>query len=129
MKIIMFAGYFYPHKGGSEDYIYNLSSGLINKNHDVDILTNNTEKVSSYETKDKIKIYRLDCWSSLNNKYPIPKPTIRNLKMFSKLLKKKYDIVNPHTRFWVTSFLGLLFAFIKNIPLVHFEHGTVHTKT
>ncbi len=134
MKILIFVGYFYPHKGGLEDYVYRLAKGLTDKDYEITILTFNSEKTISFEILDNIKIYRLDCYNTLNNKYPVPKPTIKNIKILRKLFNenennKKFDFFNTHTRFWITSGIGLIFSKLKGIPLVHVEHGTCHTET
>lgn len=128
MKILIFAGYFYPHKGGLEDYVHKLALGLVKKKYDIDILTTNSEKVQSHEKKDGFNIYRLDCWNFLNNKYPIILPSIKNFKIIKNLLKNNYAFVNTHTRFWMTSSLGLIFSKFNKIPLIHVEHGTCHTE-
>jgi len=129
MKILIFSGYFYPHKGGVEDYVYILAKGLIKNGFDVIILTNNTEKISCFEIKNKIKIYRLDCYNLLNNKYPVPKLSLNNAKIFRFILKENLNFINTHTRFWITSFLGFLISKIKRVPLIHVEHGSCHTET
>jgi len=129
MKVLIFAGYFYPHKGGLEDYVYRLSKGLIKKGHEIAVVTTNSEKTLNFEIKDKIIIYRLDCWNFLNNKYPVPKLTIRNIKILRKIYNEKYNFVNTHTRFWISSGIGLMFSKLKKVPLVHVEHGTCHTQT
>lgn len=129
MKILIFAGYFYPHKGGYEDYTLKLAQGLINKGYHVDILTTNTNNSPSFEVKDKMRIYRMDCWDSVGKKYPIIKVTRKNLEILNNIKNQKYDIVNTHTRFWITSYLGYRFAKKNKIPLIHVEHGSVHTQT
>ena len=127
MKIVVFAGSFYPFFGGYENFIYNLSIKLIEKGFSVDIVTTNTEKCAMMENLDGIKIYRLDCWNALNRTFPIPKPNLRSFKMFYSLLRNDYDLVNTHTRFFITSFIGAIFAITKRIPLVHVEHGSTHS--
>ena len=126
-KILIFAGYFYPHLGGSEQNIYELSKRLVKKGYGIDIITCNVENVLSYEELDGIHIYRLPSWDILGGTYPVPKPTLTTLKVLWKLLRKKHDLINTQIRFMITSFLGLVFAEIKRIPLVHTERSAKHS--
>jgi glycosyltransferase involved in cell wall biosynthesis len=126
-RILIFAAYFHPHVGGHERIVYELSRRLAQKGYEIDILTCNTEKTLAYAELDGIHIYRLPCWNALNSTYPIPKPYLTSFRILRRLLHKNYDVMNTQTRFFVTSFLGLIFAKLKTTPLVHTEHGTRHS--
>jgi glycosyltransferase involved in cell wall biosynthesis len=126
-RILIFAAYFHPHIGGYEKIVYELSRRLVQSGYEIDILTCNTEKAPAYEELDSIHIYRLPCWNALNSLYPIPKPYPTSFRILRILLLKNYDVVNTQTRFFITSFLGLIFAKLKKTPLVHTEHGTRHS--
>ena len=126
-RILIFAAYFYPHVGGYEKIVYELSRRLVQRGYEIDILTCNTERALSYEELDGIHIYRLPSWNALNSLYPIPKPCPTSFKILRGLLRKNYDVINTQTRFFITSFLGLIFAKLKRTPLVHTEHGARHS--
>jgi len=126
-RILIFAAYFYPHVGGYENNVYELSRRLVKRDYEIDILTCNTEKVAAYEELDGIHVYRLPCWNALNSTYPIPKPSLIGFRIFRELVRKKYDVVNTQTRFFATSFIGLIFAKLRKTPLVHTEHGATHS--
>jgi len=126
-RILIFAAYFYPHVGGYEKIVYELSRRLVQRGYEIDILTCNTERALAYEELDGIHIYRLPCWNALNSLYPIPKPCPTSFKIVRRLLRKNHDVINTQTRFFITSFLGLIFAKLKRIPLVHTEHGARHS--
>jgi len=126
-RILIFAAYFHPHVGGYEKIVYELSRRLVQKGYELDILTCNTEKAPAYEELDGIHIYRLPCWNALNSLYPIPKPCPTSFRILRRLLRKNYDFINTQTRFFITSFLGLIFAKLKKTPLVHTEHGARHS--
>jgi glycosyltransferase involved in cell wall biosynthesis len=126
-RILIFAAYFHPHVGGYEKIVYELSRRLVQKGYEIDILTCNTERALAYEELDDIHIYRLPCWNALNSVYPIPKPCPTSFRILRRLLRKNYDVINTQTRFFITSFLGLIFAKLKRIPLVHTEHGARHS--
>lgn len=125
--MLIFAAYFYPHVGGYEKIVYELSRRLVQRDYEIDILTCNTERVLAYEELDGIHIYRLPSWNVLNSVYPIPKPCPTSFKILRRLLSKNYDVINTQTRFFITSFLGLIFAKLKRTPLVHTEHGARHS--
>jgi glycosyltransferase involved in cell wall biosynthesis len=126
-RILIFAAYFYPHVGGYEKLVYELSRRLVQKGYEIDILTCNTERAPAYEELDGIHICRLPSWNALNSVYPIPKPCPTSFEILRRLLRKNYDVINTQTRFFLTSFLGLLFAKLKRTPLVHTEHGARHS--
>lgn len=107
--------------------MYELSQRLVQRDYEIDILTCNTERALAYEELDGIHIYRLPCWNALNSAYPIPKPCPASFRILRRLLHENYDVMNTQTRFFITSFLGLIFAKLKRTPLVHTEHGTRHS--
>lgn len=125
--MLIFAAYFYPHVGGYEKIVYELSRRLVQRDYEIDILTCNTERALAYEELDGIHIYRVPSWNALNSVYPIPKPCPTSFKILRRLLSKNYDVINTQTRFFITSFLGLIFAKLKKTPLVHTEHGARHS--
>ena len=126
-RILIFAAYFYPHIGGYEKIVYELSRRLVQRDYEIDILTCNTERAPFYEELDGIHIYRLPSWNALHSVYPIPKPCLTSFKILRRLLHKNYDVINTKTRFFITSFLGLIFAKLKRTPLMHTEYGARHS--
>ncbi len=126
-RILIFAAHFYPCLGGYEKVIYELSRRLIEKGYEIDVITCSTEGASVNEEVDGIRIYRLPSWDILGGTYPIPKPIAATFKILFKLSRKRFDLVNTHTRFFSTSLLGLIFAKIKRTALVHTEHGARHS--
>ncbi len=126
-RILIFAAHFYPCLGGYEKAIYELSRRLIEKGYEIDVITCSTEGASVNEEVDGIRIYKLPSWDILGGTYPIPKPIAATFKILFKLSRKRFDLVNTHTRFFSTSLLGLIFAKIKRTALVHTEHGARHS--
>jgi len=129
-RILIFAAYFPPSVGGYETNIYELSKRLIRKGYQIDIITCNAEnapksrKLPTYDELDGIRIYRLPSWNILGGNYPVPKPGFTTFRILFCLLRNDYDLVNTQGRIFLTSFLGLIFAKIKRIRLVHTERGT-----
>lgn len=128
-RILVFAAYYYPHIGGYEKNIHELNKRLAQKGFEIDVVTCNTDKASTNEELDGIRIHRLPTWNIPGGTYPIPKPTPATFKILRHLFKENADLVNTQTRFFLTSFLGLVFAKIKRVPLVHTERGTRHSVT
>lgn len=127
MKLLIFTAFFFPHKGGVERYVFELSKRLCQKRIEVSVITCNTEKSLRTETIEGITIYRLDAWNLLGGQYPIPKISYKNLLLIRKLSSHQYNVLNGHTRFYITTLMGLLFAWYCRIPYYHTEHGTTHT--
>lgn len=126
-RLLVFAGFFSPHIGGSERGIYELCKRLAQRGYEIDVITCNTESATLIEQLDGFWVYRLPSWNILNARFPIPKPVLTTFKMLFKLLRKNHDLVNTNTRFFVTSLLGLLFAKAKRVCLVHNERGASHS--
>src|SRR3990167_1589806 len=127
MRIAVFASYFYPHKGGVENYVYEIYSRLVGKDVKVDIITCNTNNSQTEEIINGLKIYRFDCWDALGKTYPIPKINRKFFQIIRKLNKNSYSFVNAQTRFFILSFIGFLYGKIRGIKIIHTEHGTRHS--
>jgi N-acetyllactosaminide 3-alpha-galactosyltransferase len=90
MKICMLVPYFFPHFGGTEKYVKDLSVEMISRGHEVTVITNNVPKEAgapSREIMEGIKVIRLD---AMNFVY-LPVSTKFSLKML-----KDFDIVHTH---------------------------------
>jgi len=90
MKIAMLVPYFFPHFGGTEKYVKDLSMELVSRGHDVTIISNNVPKEAGApreEVMDGIKIKRLN---AVNFVY-LPVSFEFNLKMLDG-----FDLVHTH---------------------------------
>ncbi len=128
-KILIFSGYFYPHKGGSEEFMLSLSKFLSKNGFDCSVITCNTENAPEIEKIGKITVYRVNSWHFVGKKYPVPKPgeMISLLKKLSK--KKKFDYIFTNTRFFNICAYAPFFKKYSNpkAKIIHIEHGTKHT--
>jgi len=91
MKILMLTPYFYPHTGGTEKYVKDLSIQLVKNGHDVTVIACNvprSKKAKKEEVIDGVKIKRL---SSIDFLYYLPITLSFNLKML-----EGYDVVHIH---------------------------------
>jgi len=129
-RILVFIAYFPPSVGGAERNAYELAKRLIKRGYHVDVVTCNAKNIGdsgelpTYEVLDGISIYRLPSWNILGGEYPIPKPSFNTFRILIKLQGRDYDLINTQQRIYLTSFLGLIFAKIKRIRLIHTERGT-----
>jgi len=86
MRILFFSRLFYPHIGGVETHLLNLSNELIKRGFDVVIITSRFDKtLSSCEEKGKLKILRIDY------------PEIKFLGLFViwfNLIFKHFNLIN-----------------------------------
>jgi N-acetyllactosaminide 3-alpha-galactosyltransferase len=102
MKIAMLVPYFYPHTGGTEKYVRDLSIELSKKGHDVTIISNNIPKKAGAPREDKIdgvKIIRLPAFNFL---YYLPVSF-----SFKKKMIEDMDVVHTH---------GPAFSFTRSVP-------------
>ncbi|KPJ69869.1 hypothetical protein AMJ44_02055 [candidate division WOR-1 bacterium DG_54_3] len=91
MKIAMLTPFFYPHTGGTEKYVKDLSIALAQAGHEVTIISNNlprSKNASAEETMDGIKIIRLPAILLFNY---LPVSWAFNLKML-----EGFDVVHAH---------------------------------
>ncbi|MGV8172447.1 MAG: glycosyltransferase family 4 protein [Candidatus Woesearchaeota archaeon] len=126
MNIAIFCAYFYPHEGGTEKYAKELFQDL--KDINITIITANTEHVKSYEKKFGMDIYRFKCWHIMGKTYPIIKPSeYKDIEKIFEESSHTFDYIITQTRFFNTTILGCRIAKKYGIPLIHIEHGTMHS--
>lgn len=118
MKILQITGYFYPSLAGMETYALNLSRSLLQRGHQVDVLTVNTENVLKEEViADKIKVYR--CSPNLRyHKGLVSFEFIRRL-----LQAKDYDAYHIQIPFPLGLEAAIAASAINHIPLVALHQG------
>lgn len=90
MKIVMLTPYYYPHTGGTEKYVKDLSIGLVQAGHEVTVISNNVpirKHAPAEEVVQGVKIIRLPAFDTLY----LPVTWAFNLK-----LVEGYDIVHVH---------------------------------
>lgn len=128
VNIIVFAAYFPPAVGGYAANIFALYKRLVTKGHIVTVVTCDTSGGDEVDCLAGMQVYRLPSWNMLGGTYPVPKPCRRNFRLWRKISRMKWDVVNTQTRFFTTSLLGWCFARWNRVPLlVHTERGTQHS--
>jgi glycosyltransferase involved in cell wall biosynthesis len=127
LRLIIFAGYYHPYRGGYVESIHGLAKGLVANGAEVTVVTPEVEGGADEEIMDGVRIVRLPSWHILNGTYPMIAPNLKALRMLRKLWREPFDVVSTQTRFFVTSFVGAWFAFTRRIPLLHTERGAYHS--
>lgn len=134
INVIQFLPYFSPHKWWVENMAEWFSKNYVKNNYweVINVVFWVWQKIETWEfEKDWYKIFVLPAFDMVKW-YPVPKIW---RKEFWKILKEtglkiKKDrsqnevIIQTHTRFFLSSFLGLIFAKINKIKSVHIEHGS-----
>jgi len=118
MKIVMLSPYFYPHTGGTEKYVRDLSTILVMMGHEVTVITNNLPKAKNAPREETlpegVKVIRLNAVDMFSY---LPVSTEFNLKML-----EGFDIVHVHVPAF--SFLRAVAGKIKQ-PLIVTYHCDV----
>jgi glycosyltransferase involved in cell wall biosynthesis len=139
IKLLIFAPFFPPHKGGLETHIKEFVENLIfyekenNVSFEILIFTplipNKKETIKfdkEFEKKlnNKVKIIRYEAFELIHH-FPIPKFwKISFWKQIKELKKFNPSIIESHTRFFFSSLMALFFSKTIKKPLIHFEHGS-----
>lgn len=92
MKIVMLVPYFYPHTGGTEKYVKDLSSALVKEGHEVTVISTNLpveKNAAAEELMSGFKVIRLPAVNMFSY-LPCTKAKF-DLKML-----EGYDIVHCH---------------------------------
>jgi len=121
-RILVITPFFYPHIGGSEQYMLGLYTGLKKQSPqvDVDVLCYNTDEVKNREEYKGLNVYRLPCYKILQDQFYIPKPFYLLRFLFSH--RSSYDLIHCSTRFFDSSWWGVLFAKITGTKAVLTDH-------
>lgn len=101
MNIVFFSRLFYPHIGGVEKHVLKISSILIQKGHNVTVVTEKFDpKLKNQEVYQKIRIHRIPLALNKKKKYEIWNYLKKNVQII-----KKADIVHVHdVFFWYLPF-------------------------
>ena len=131
MKILQFLPYFPPHIWGVEAFAKERSSAFSEQKKwkliNVVFSPGQPENLPSYE-QDGYRVMVLPAFELISN-FPVPK--IRSTTFWSQIQKikaEKADIIQTHTRFFLSTFLWWLLAKLRKIKRIHIEHGSGFVK-
>ncbi len=122
MKVIQVTTFFHPVIGGVEAQVLSLSEKLIEKGHEVEVITSDSAKTKGRiaQKKDEIrgiKVTRCITWFSLSHFhkfYP---------GLFFRLMKKDFDIVQVHGFRKFEMYAALLAAKLKKKKIIVNTHN------
>jgi glycosyltransferase involved in cell wall biosynthesis len=126
MKILIFAPYFVPHIDGIAFVVEEFSKRLSNKGVFVTVFAPNlpyVEKEDEFLGK-RIRILRFPAFYLIPN-YPVPKIWKRVFwKIIFVIFREDYNLVVSYMRFFIVTFIALLYATVKRKKRIHIEHGS-----
>ncbi len=125
MKILAFNPYYPPHVGGLESHAAEFDREMIALGHRVTVFTPRLpQSAPKTEENGNLLIVRFPAVEIVSN-FPIPAFWRRAFwRQFAKIRRRNYDLVISRTRFFLTSFLALVYAKLNGTKLVHIEHGS-----
>lgn len=125
-RILVITPFFYPHVGGSQNYMEELYVSLIQKYPEisVDVLCYNTDGVSKESLHRSLRIYRIPCWTILPDQFCLPKPIPLIRFLFQK--RKSYDLIHCSTRFFDSSWWAPLYSKLIGKNIVLTDHCASH---
>lgn len=115
MKIVQLSPYFYPHLGGVESHVLELSKHLMEKGHEVLVVTTKLEDTKTEDTVEGVPVKRVEPMTTV-----LSTPILPELNQV--LLDEDFDILHSHTPPPLTSFLGVRTAKKKDKPFVLTYH-------
>ncbi len=127
MKIFMFLSNFLPHLGGLEFYVHDVASALAQNWNDETHIFCFDDVEKAYELHPQYTVHRIKRLAQVGGVFSIPSPLslVRVLRTVMRISGKP-DQVWTHTRFFVSSMLGVVFAKFLGIRVLHVEHGSTH---
>ncbi|MDD3710551.1 MAG: glycosyltransferase family 4 protein [Methanothrix sp.] len=118
MKILQTPVRFRPFIGGVENYVYNLSRGLVRLGHEVTVLCANEPKSEKEELMDGIRVKRLPYIGKIANTNITPSLPI-------EILREDFDLVHAHLPTPWSADLSAVFAKMKRKPLILTYHNDI----
>ena len=86
----LFCANYLPIIGGVERYVYNLAQQLVNRGHEVTVVTSNVFGLLPHEIDENgIEIFRMPCYNFMKGRYPILKRD-SDFEKLDKLLCQKH---------------------------------------
>ena len=123
----LFCANYLPNIGGVERYVYNLAKQLVNRGHEVTVVTSNVFGLLPHEIDENgIEIFRMPCYNFMKGRYPILKRDADFEKLDKQLGQKHFDLVVINARFYIHSLYAASFAQKNNIRCITIEHGSTH---
>ncbi len=115
MKIAQLSPYFYPHLGGVESHVLELSKKLIDRGHEVFVVTTRLEDTKKEEKIEGVPVKRVKPITILFSTPIVP-------KVNKVLLQYDFDILHAHVPPPLMAFSGARASVKKDVPFVLTYH-------
>lgn len=115
MEILLVLEYYPPHLGGIEIVFKNLAEGLVERGHDVKVVTSRTGNTNKQETLNGVRLYRSPVIDKMD-RYVFTATGI------PKSIKHARDVDLIHTSTWTGSFPAWIGKTTTNTPSVMTVH-------
>jgi len=128
VNLIQFLPYFPPHTWGLEDVAEWISSEYMRAGYgkvlNVTFSVGQSKMEGSYETASGSRVILLPAFDLVKN-FPVPQIwSFGFWRAFREIWAFGGDIVQTHTRFFLSSFIGGIYAKLHRKKWVHVEHGS-----
>lgn len=126
MKVAQFLPYFPPHKWGVETVAEEFSKYFVGENcwEVLNIVFSPGQESFSSYCKDGYKVLIMPAFDIISN-YPFPKFWKKQFwSVLSEVKQRNPDIIQTHTRFFLSTFIGGICAKLWKKKWVHVEHGS-----
>ncbi|AYK15428.1 MAG: glycosyltransferase family 4 protein [Methanosarcina flavescens] len=122
-KIALISDWYFPKVGGIEYSMHSLAKKLIQKGHEVHIITRSYPDIPQYSIRDKVKIIRIK-GSPIPGQQRFIMPTAYK-ELYNFLKSEKYDIINSHGLDSPLSMAALIVSRKLGFPSVVTNHSLV----
>jgi len=122
MKILQVCPRYYPHIGGVEEHVRNISERLV-KRHEVTVATTDPSgKLQKEEVINRVKVKRFESWAP-NEAYYFS----RELKKYLVKNSDSYDVVHAHSYHAFPAFYAAKAKNANKLIFTPHYHGTSHS--
>ncbi len=127
-KILLVTPFFYPHAGGSQQYMEEITASLVTNFQDteVTVLCYNTDNTHPTETYRGMKVVRIPCWNILPGQFALP----NYLEVASFLINhgSEFSVVYCNTRFFESSWWSPIYAKLTGKKSILTDHCAFYPK-
>jgi rhamnosyl/mannosyltransferase len=118
MKILQVSPYFYPHVGGVESHVLDLSKELASRGHEVSVLTTNMGKMPERETMLGFEILRVKPLSIIMKTPIVP-------RVQRRVSRTDADVIHSHSPPPLSSYYAAKGCRHNNVPHVITYHADI----
>lgn len=123
-RVMHFLPYFPPHSWGVEMYAKEWAENYIKEWWEACIVTFSGGQKKKSRKENGYEVIVLPAFDVVHS-FPFPMFWMPSFwSGIYRARKWKPNIIHTHTRFFLSSFLGWIFAKLEQIPWIHIEHGS-----